>query len=349
MPNPLQRTPTERELERASMSQSVITELGIASLHTTSEKQDELKALAGRIYLCNHPSNNWRVSQAYDNDDREPSDAVGRFWRCNSKLCQSCLARQSRLTRRKVNEAISFQTPKSNEKYYFLTFTIPNPDLTLLETRSIVNYAWSLFRKRSLCVALIRGGVKSEEFTVTKHGFHYHLHVLVLSKWLYYQAIRSIWTECVEKSFEQHERPFECNNADGMLSVKIKPIVPSFRAVNEVCKYITKCDSWSKIKRSDLIEVALIRRWCRMFELFGSFRESENPNREAVQPIVHTRSLSDGSSEPSHKYWRDQLLKISVDIYLLNLEAELDRQREFGMNELRKTYPGKTITTFDYL
>lgn len=332
-----------RELKYSLLSENTITEILLAAAQSTEIIQPELVALAGRIALCNHHSNIYGIPEAYLNSNNTTSPATGRFWRCNSKLCPSCLARQSRITRSKLRVALAAQQKKTNERYYFATFTIPNPDLSLLETRSIVNYAWSLFRKRSLCVALIRGGAKSEEFTVTKKGFHYHLHCIFLSKWLRYQTIREVWTDCVRTSFAKHERKFEVKMSDGFLNVNIKCIFPNERSIHEVCKYVTKCDSWSKVARRDLIEVTLIRRWCRMFELFGSFAPRESNEQSESPPIVHTRSLTDGVSPTPSNYWRDLVHRMSVDIYLHNLETEIDRVRDFGLTELRSRFPDRTI------
>ena len=337
-----------RELLRITLSQPIVTELKLAATQAPPAHQAQLRALAGRIQLCNHPTNTFVIKKAYDNYDRPPTDAIERAWRCNSKLCPSCLARQALLTRRKLRVALNQQQPKTNERYYFMTFTIPNPDLSLLETRSIVNYAWTLFRKRSLCVSLFRGGCKSEEFTVTRNGFHYHLHLIILSKWILYNEVRRVWTDCVQSSFAEHSRPFEVKNRDGLLSVVIKPIIPNERAILEVCKYVTKCDSWSKIPRRDLIEIALVQRWHRMFETFGSFATRETPVPRSVPPIVHTESLTDGSASPRSHYWRDLLETIDPEHYLIQLEDRIEHYRTAKLRDLRARFPDKTITTLQH-
>lgn len=337
----------ERESVHREMSIATIAELVIASKSCAPEQSAELTALAGRIHLCNHKSNIFMVENAYTNRDGTSSPSVGRFWRCNSKLCSSCLARQSRRSRKQLRDALAVQQLKKHERYYFVTFTIPNPSLTLLQTRYLVNRAWSLFRKRSLCVSLIRGGVKSEEFTVTPNGFHYHLHCIFLAKYVNFQRLREDWTACVAKVFGEEQLPFQVNTSDGLLNVVIKTILPTERAVMEVCKYVTKFDSWQKIPQADLIELALIRKWNRMFELFGCFAKRETIAEGDVQPIVHNESLSDGSLPSPRPYWRDDVQKMNVEVYLINLEEKLQQAREFGLKQLASQFPGKVITTFD--
>lgn len=358
----------KRELTRIIMSRQVVVELNLASRKLPNVQKRQLIALAGRIALCNSPANNWLIKNAYVNTDDSCSDAFDRHWRCGSKLCPSCLARQARLTRTKLRKALAAQ-PHRGERYHFCTFTIPNPDLPLLETRSIVNYAWSLFRKRSLCSSLIRGGVKSEEFTMTSNGFHYHLHTIFQTQnWIMYNEIRRTWTDCVKTSFLQHGREslwlesldrrrrsnakWNSDNPNGPIKedlnliVKCKLIQPTERSIQEVCKYVTKADSWSRMRKSDLVEIALVERWNRMFELFGSFAKRENlPDSGTPLAIVHTESLSDGIL-PSKTYWRQIVETCDPEVYLYNLETRIDAQIQFGLRNLYYKFSGKPIVSF---
>jgi len=198
-----------------------------------------------------------------------------------------------------------------------------------------------------LCVASFRGGVKSEEFTVTKNGFHYHLHCIFLSKWLLFNEVRRTWTDCVRQAFAEHERPFEVKTSDGMLIIKIKQITPTEASIQEVCKYITKSDSWGKLRSTDFLDIALIPRWFRMFELMGSFAEDSEAVCDASEPIVHTRSLTDGGFEPSPRYWRIIIKIRRPEYYLRDLQEKIERCRGAGLTEMYAKNPGKVILTFD--
>lgn len=322
---------------RCEAGRETAAELRNIAANCLHPHRPEITALAHRIELCNSAENQWLAPASPSSFTNGTFTPIGRLWRCNSKLCPDCVATKASGNRRVLRAAIAAQPKLLGHRWYFATFTIPNPDLSLLETRSIVDRAWSLFRKRSLCVSLIRGGAKSEEFTVTPNGFHYHLHTLFHSKFLHFNSVRSIWTDCVQQAFEDHGRAamFTVNNADNMLRVVIKPVEPNERCVQELSKYITKSDSWKKLRPIDLHEIALIRRWCRMFEVFGSFRGS-------VPPIVHTPSLNDGGSEPSPPtYWRDRANN-DLEFYLYTLDEQFQKTLDQNTIEIRRRYPNFT-------
>lgn len=339
----------KRESTHREFSAIAVTELVIAARQSTGRIAQELTALAGRIHLCNHQSNIWLVEKGYQNTNGEFSPAIGRFWRCNSKLCSSCLARQAQLSRRKLRDAISRQQLKKHERYYFITFTIPNPSLSLTQTRHIVNRSWSLFRKRSLCVSLIRGGCKSEEFTLTANGFHYHLHCIVRSNYLDYNRLREEWTTCVEKVFHEQQLPFETKSADGNLWLVAKPIMPTERSIQEVCKYVTKGDSWRKMPREQLVQLAQVRRWNRMFELFGSFAARDAVEDGEVQPIVHTRPLTDDGFASAPRYWRDKLAYMDAEFYLIMLEGKITTLVEHESIRIWNLFGQQSLLTFEQI
>jgi hypothetical protein len=170
----------------------------------------------------------------------------------------------------------------TGEAYRFITLTVPNPNLPLLKTRAILDRCFTLFRKRDYFIRHIRGASKSEEFTITPNGYHYHFHFLAVTRFISWEAFRREWTDIVERVFEENQIPFSVATADGMLMVRIDKVTGSVNglkgAVQEVCKYITKSDSWEKIPEEDLIEVAAVERFPRMFELLGSFRTQRAAN-----------------------------------------------------------------------
>lgn len=315
-----------------------------------------------RISNCCSLDNNFIVADAWNRSTGEAYDATGQFWSCGSKLCPNCIAKKSRETRRKLREAISRQVLRKGERYYFPTFTIPNPGASLIETRHIVDRTWQLFRKRKLCVSLVKGWAKSEEFTLTKVGYHYHLHCLWLAKYIQFQEVRRVWTECLEVAFAEAQRELVIDTKDGLAIVVFGDFIVNGRksktatavdekTVQEIAKYITKSDSWAKMNSDHLAEVALVKRWHRMFELGGSFKpESEDTTlddaeREAFEPIVHTRSLSDGSSRRIASYWRDRVAQIGLDRYTDELNSEISNVWEVRKEQIAKRWPGAKMIT----
>lgn len=336
-----------RDRVHAIISQQTALELILAANTAHEYERNQLLALAGRIQLCNDPSNSWFIPDLYENGQDPKSDGIGRFWRCNSKLCSACLARNSRMNRNKLRHSIAAQPKLMGYRLRFITLTIPTPDLPLVETRAIVQTAWSKFRKRSLCVALIRGGAKSEEFTVTKNGFHYHLHLLVYAKWISQKELRKVWTSCVKSAYIDHERAFSTNTEHGELVVDIRQVTNTEKSIRECAKYITKTANWNKLNRRDLIDIAMIPKWHRMFEMFGSFALRNTQERVVNKPFLDTESLTDGASPSRRQHWREYVQNADVEMYLLALEEKIAQAREFGINQLRNRFPNHHIILLD--
>lgn len=287
--------------------------------------------------LCSSDSNKWSIANAVNYDTGEEFEAKGNFWNCYSKLCPTCTARSSSIARKQLIKRISEQTLKRGDRFYFPTLTIKNPNLSLTDTRFLMNRAWTLFRKRQFFRVLILGGFKSEEFTLTRNGFHYHLHLLIQSKFILFNEFRRTWTECVEKAFFEQDIPFKVQTSDKWLIVRFQPIADISRIPHELCKYITKTDSWSKLSDTALKQIALVRRWSRMREFFGEWKTSAKAKERHHQPIVHTKSLTDGkvSAVANPDAWRDRVWLIGNLRYRAELREEFRKAREFRRMQLQ--------------
>lgn len=344
----MKKTPHEFLSARLAASREIISALKNCRKKTFGFDGNEIEALIWRLEECADPANHFIAKDAVNYETGECYDAVGNFWSCGSKLCPTCISRTSRENRKKLRDAINRQTLEKNERYSFATFTITNPNLSLVRTRALVNRSWELFRKRKLCADLIRGAAKSEEFTLTKNGFHYHLHTILLSQYLHFNEVRRVWTECVETAFREAGLELSVQTKDKNLFVKIIRIKNLEKTIFEVCKYITKSDSWYKMRDSDLTEVALIKRWNRMFELLGSFKP-EPKEKPAIdgssneEPIVHTRSLSDGEKPSIHEAWRDLVVRVGLETYREILLDEIIRTREARLRQICIRWPTASI------
>jgi hypothetical protein len=251
---------------------------------------EEPWGLCNRIWACSEPENHFVGDDLHNRQTGELYAGNGNLWGCGSKLCPSCVAKASNRSRKELTLSLKNQKLFSGESYQFITLTMPNPGLPLLQTRSIMDRAWSLFRKRDYFIQQIRGGSKSEEFTITENGYHYHFHLLCVTKFLSFDKFRQEWTECLRIAFNELNLPCKFNTADGLAMVKIKRLNSSINglkgAVQEVCKYVTKSDSWEKISEKDLLDIAAIERFPRMFELFRFFRTQRNVNAVLEFPNV---------------------------------------------------------------
>lgn len=372
---------------RVSFGNSSALALRLA-LMRCAQANEVLWGLYERVSACALRSNHWVGEDLHNEETGELYEGNGIFWGCGSRLCPSCVAKLSRRSRRQLRLALEEQKLYVGENYQFITLTMPNPGLPLLRTRAIMDRAWSLFRKRDFFKEKIRGGSKSEEFTVTENGYHYHFHLLCVSRFLSYDRLRQEWTDCLSKAFGKYDLSCELQTSDGLAMVRVERVSGRRNienAVLEVCKYITKNDSWEKIPPDDLIEIASIKRFPRMFELFGCFRENRKESTNSAEKtasdndfstknneihdestILDTKQISDGEDSAPDEFsgssppedipkrrrkdnWRVFIEKFGIGDYIERLTNELHRAWECRRYALKKHYPFAQFSTLDGL
>ncbi len=254
---------------------------------------------------CASPANVWTARDLH-NADGELFDGVGTFASCGVRLCPSCSASLRRRARRRARVALGSCALRSGEHARFITLTMPTvADASLLETIHIIHRAWSLMRKRKFWKANVRGGVKGVEFTVTPNGYHTHVHILAISKWIEYAGLRSEWSHCLRSAWRASGREIAFNTSHGEAVVDVRLVKAKMRAsasrvivslesaLQEVCKYITKSESWDALPDAHLVEIAEVERWPRLFEVFGEMRAKDEKPRVAVTSL-DTQNISDG-------------------------------------------------------
>jgi hypothetical protein len=326
----------------------------------------------------------------HNTETGELYSANGTLSSCGSKLCPSCIVKASNRSRKELKLALKNQKLLTGEMYQFVTLTIPNPNLSLIQTREIIDRIWTLFRKRDYFKQKIRGGSKSEEFTLTENGYHYHYHLFCITRFLNFTEFRREWSDCIEIAFREFNLPCKFKTDDGLAMVKIKRLNASVNglkgAIQEVCKYVTKSDSWEKLPQKDLIEIVSIKRFWRMFELFGSFRTQRNANVVLESPntfitylltkliveilkyiqtgepitILDTKQISDGecSSEiedlpdkvPKRRKelgWRKYILENGLESYLEKFAEQIEKTRYARRCFLSIKYKYATFRTLD--
>jgi hypothetical protein len=154
-------------------------------------------------------------------------------------------------------------------------------------------------------------------------GYHVHMHLLVASRYVDRVSLRDEWTLCIEKAWLERGVELVFNTHTNAAVVDVRLVrgrggksssagasVSLEDAIQEVCKYVTKPGTWDSMSDVHLVEAATVERWGRLFEVFGACRESHpdaaaavtpKPTHEqsevaALEPYVHTQSLSDGAS-----------------------------------------------------
>jgi hypothetical protein len=185
--------------------------------------------------------------------------------------------------------------------------TLPAAQSPLLNTLQVINRAWRLFSKREWWRDTVSGGIKGVEFTMGNphgetwdaqiHGYHVHVHLLVLSSWVEWRRMRVEWSESLRRAWSEFGIEHGINTKDGMAVCDVRLVVNRKNkhrgamisgdgAINEVAKYLTKSESWDQIPESQLVEVASLDRWPRMFELLGECRGPSKPRAPAFERVT---------------------------------------------------------------
>ncbi len=364
-------TPTERSYYRREKSESVSDVLKAAA-HVAN---DEIAlALAERVRQCSLKSNHYLADDLCD-ENGECFSGFGNLWGCGSKLCHSCVTRAASRNRKLAREVLEntklirreyfcYVKKKSvieQEKYRFVTLTMPKVSLSCIETLNLLRRAWELFRKLDFTKNYFSGLVKSTEFTVrADKTYHAHLHLLAVSVFIPEQLIKKYWLNCVRTAFNESGVKFKAS----AVVVNLKKVNSIEAALSEVCKYITKSESWSQIPKAHLLEIANVKRFPRMFELTGRLgksarlikakKEFEKQLRVEMKNAENTgadyldkNDVTDGNNSNvsivRRKNWRDLVPEIGLQNYLVELESGVTETMRMRREVLAKKYPLATF------
>ncbi len=322
---------------------------------------------------CASPANVWTARDLH-NAEGELFDGVGTFASCGVRLCPSCSASLRRRARRRARAALTSCALRSGEHARFITLTMPTvADASLLETIHIIHRAWSLMRKRKFWKANVRGGVKGVEFTVTPNGYHTHVHILAISKWIEYAGLRSEWSHCLRSAWRASGREIAFNTPHGEAVVDVRLVKAKMRAsasrvivslesaLQEVCKYITKSESWDALPDAHLVEIAEVERWPRLFEVFGEMRDRHDaPETDRVFTSLDTQNISDGAqllfsfesspampSRARPPTMRDMMRTLDRQTWLIILSLRFTDRRAYRRSVLCGLYPYAVFMSLD--
>jgi hypothetical protein len=273
---------------------------------------------AERMRACADRRNFYYGEDFFDPLTGELFAGFGNLFGCGLKLCQSCTARSAARNRRIARQVVQntellnrehycfvkYTYIVEREKYRFVTFTMPKLDCSLVKAMQILKRAWDLFRKLKFTKTYFSSIIKSVEFTVRKVNgtYHAHIHLLAITFFIPEDLIKMYWTDCVEKAFNEFGIEFEADQAN----VNLKLVDNLDKAINEICKYITKTETWENIPSDHLLEIARIRRWDRMFEISGGFRQTIqrlNAERSSVSSFVGDEAPLKGTENHGEHYF----------------------------------------------
>ncbi len=240
------------------------------------------------------------------NDAGDVFQGAGVNWSSGSRLCPSYMKAVRARGRVRVRRAIDSIKPKGEERWRLVTVTMPTlRGCGLEQSMRVFSRAWSRLRKRAWFKGRVRAGIKGEEFTTGDvkrlqregrewkpevDGFHVHAHVLVLSGWIEWMRLGSEWTSCLEQAAKREGVELIIGTSHGRAVVdvrlvvnrkenKARGVISEAGAVEEVCKYITKSDSWLKLPDAALCEAVKVLRGRRMIELLGELNRRQGSER----------------------------------------------------------------------
>jgi hypothetical protein len=352
-------------------------------------------AVADKLRHCSSCENVW-YAEDIQNSIGELYEATGTRYACDERLCPACLAKRSRIARGKARAGIMRAGRRKGEIPYFITLTIPKMTASesgLLESIQLLLLAWRLFTKRDFFSEHVRAGVKGVEFTIGDRerlerearewltdvdGWHPHIHFIAIApRWIKAADLRAAWTDCYLSACGSLGFSPTINTKDGFLNCHLRFVaehrkkrtrgtIPLDAAIIEACKYITKFESWLTIPESELLDIANIKRWPRMFELIGECRQSRDTGAtdgaschtsgEVAKPYLDTTDLNAADRAPPEgkklpTSWRE-LGRMMIEQgrraeWRVMLAAYVKKVQEFRRGQLACMYPFAVFRTLD--
>lgn len=296
----------------------------------------EALATAATLRECIAPEN-IVIGRDLDDVKGQLFDSIISLHKCRSRFCPFCSELWPRRDQRRARSAISSVRLRSGERWHFVTLTGPTVEnARLIETLVVFRHAWSLLRKRQAWRDSARGGVTSYEWTSGRIGFHTHVHLLVYGQ-LSCDSLCHEWTVCIEKAWRERGRNLQINTEDGNTKIEVKTI--SEEEVMRCANYLCKAVVWEAISDAHLIEIVEVRRWPRLFEVFGEARK---------RVLLVNRNLSDGNQavlKARRKPRASQKLSEVIDAE--SWQRIVKENRERRMNYFTQRYPNATFETLE--
>jgi hypothetical protein len=352
---------------------------------------------AKRMQACADRQNFYYGKDFFDPMTGELFAGFGNLFGCGLKLCQSCTARAAARNRNIARQAVQNtkllkrehfcydrgEWIKEQERLRFVTLTMPEIFVSLRDTIAIQRRSFDLFRKLKFTKDYFAGFIKSGEFTVRDSDtYHAHIHLLAISFFVPEHLIKRYWTDCVEKAFNEAGIEFSSIQAN----VNIKLVNNPENAIKEVCKYLTKTKTWEEIPAEHLLEITRIKRWDRLFEVTGRFRQTikllnAEKERSSSDPrtdgalieatdrsdyYVHTDGITDGETsddfgcseetaakpdeilkKPRRESWRDIIERDGLEKYLEIFYRQVEYAQKIRKLRLILKFPTANFSDLD--
>ncbi len=356
-------------------------------------------AKAYRIGKCSE-SRNIFIAEKLQNKDGKFYTGTGNRFACNERLCTNCAAKKSKESRIKARKAVNKLNSIFNQyakkrlglrwRSLLLTQPLMKGSDPIAATERIQS-AFKILIDRTFWKSRVKGGIKGVEFTVSTtgdetNGFHVHIHLLLLSKFIAVNADKAKQFESHLKKFNLSPRTLQaewryCLNKagatiDSRLSYKglvvsvmdtknhserIRSDKTNESAILETAAYMCKFESWKEMSDKDLLRIAEIERWGRMFETLGAGRESYDDSKEiedvtnADTSLLANPNLTSGYGESTNKTldsvekltWRTRFKTMTFDDWKQWQALEIEKQQAFRRRQLALMNPLANFMTLD--
>ncbi len=370
-------TPLERAAHRRDLTLEIAEALSWAAL---GEDDAEMQAVSDLMIQAGQDENIF-VAEGFDCIDEDTGetkyyDAFGSLNIVSSRCNPAYLKASSTRARKRIKTALARVKPQSGEYLRYVVLT--QPDMFGFDFDS----AYQL-----LCGAVVRlknhpffkenfrGGVFSDEFTLgaesNKH-FHLHTNILGYAKYLDFDELRRVWTDCLDYSARDMDKKLEVNTEDGYAIVDIQRVKVASKvedekreitldnAIMETVKYVVKGSDFAKIPTEFICQVEKALYGKRLVETFGEANlrkgkgkkdnadktsnldkaaqfkisaESELPESERI-----VLERGDQPRETLRQKGKRLISEGRRDEWLRDLRLEFAKRREFRKKQLSERY-----------
>jgi hypothetical protein len=278
-------TPLERAAHRRDLTFEIAEALSWAAL---GEDDAETQAVAD-LMIQSAQDENIFIAEGLDCIDEDTGetkfyDAFGSLNVVSSRCNPAYLKASSARARKRIKVALARIKPQSGEYLRYIVLTQPNMfGFDFDSGYQLLRGAEVRLKNHPFFKANFRGGVFSDEFTLGKKGEHFHFHTNILgyTKYLDFDELRRVWTECLDYSADDMRMKLQVNTKDGYANVSIQRVKVSSKvedekqeitlddAIRETVKYVVKGSDFSKIPTEFICQVEKALYGKRLVETFG--------------------------------------------------------------------------------
>jgi hypothetical protein len=370
-------TPLERAAHRRDLTLEIAEALSWAAL---GEDDAEMQAVSDLMIQAGQDENIF-VAEGFDCIDEDTGetkfyDAFGSLNIVSSRCNPAYLKASSTRARKRIKTALAQVKPQSGEYLRYVVLT--QPDMFGFDFDSgyqLLCGAVVRLKNHPFFKEMFRGGVFSDEFTLgAKSNRHFHLHTNILgyAKYLDFDELRRVWTDCLDYSARDMGRKLEVNTKDGYANVSIQRVKVASKvedekreitldnAIMETVKYVVKGSDFAKIPTEFICQVEKALYGKRLVETFGEANlrkgKGKKDNADEIPNLDKHRTIQDFTNTDSpdiSKIKRETLRQRGSrligegrrDDWLREISEVFARRREYRKIQLAQRYKNAIFCT----